>query len=189
MAAALSVAIYIGAYYATIVPYGRHAEGTGPWHSYQVGDVSLPYEAHAFFSPAHWIDRKLRPRTWWIRDEFPEVRLIIESPEAAALNADAKTAMLDRQDGLLLLADFFDDVARFTASRLMFPLVVLMIGAIWIVSGCYGLVRPDKMVYISRRMRWFVSASPKVNKALSCVTLVAGCMALAVSIHFFIHRL
>jgi hypothetical protein len=76
---ALGVAIYVGAYYATVIPYGRHAQGVGPWHSYRIGNRRLPDEAHVLFGPVHWLDRKARPGTWWIRHEFPPVPLTIET--------------------------------------------------------------------------------------------------------------
>jgi hypothetical protein len=77
---AVGVAIYVAAYYATVTPYGRHAQGIGPWHSYRIGGRTLPDEAHIVFGPAHWLDRNARPATWWIHEEFPPVPLIVEKP-------------------------------------------------------------------------------------------------------------
>jgi hypothetical protein len=97
----------------------------------------------------------------------------------------AGNPMTDNPDGIGLLADFLDDVARFTGSRLMFPLVVLMIASIWIVAGCYAVLRPAKMVEINRRMRW-LGSDPSSARIIGCIGLVAGFMALGVSIYFFI---
>jgi hypothetical protein len=57
---------YMGAYYVTVVPY---TQKLGPGYFYSIGDYSigeyrLPYEAYAFFSPAHWIDCRVRTEPW-----------------------------------------------------------------------------------------------------------------------------
>jgi hypothetical protein len=72
---------YAVAYYALVVPYPRsHIGGIGPWHSYQVAGRRLPEDAHVFFASIHWLDRKVRPATWWLREEFPPIPLVIEGP-------------------------------------------------------------------------------------------------------------
>jgi hypothetical protein len=65
-----AIAFYVGAYYATVIPYGRHAQGMGPWYSYGIGGTRLSDEAYVLFGPAHWLDRKARPGTWWMREGF-----------------------------------------------------------------------------------------------------------------------
>jgi hypothetical protein len=85
-----------------------------------------------------------------------------------------------------LLADILDTVAGLFKSRLTFPLVVLMIGTVWIIGGWYGLVFPAKMAEASKRMRWVTSDTPSVNKALSCVALALGCVALSAGIYFVV---
>jgi hypothetical protein len=95
--------------------------------------------------------------------------------------------MTDKLQEIGLLADFLDDVARFTGSRLMFPLVVLMIASIWIVTGCYAVLRPEKMVDINRRMRWFGS-DPSSARVIGGIAILAGFLGLGVSAFFFLAR-
>jgi hypothetical protein len=53
---------YMGAYYATVQSTGWGSRGT--WHTYCVGNYSLPWGAHRFFAPAHRLDRQIRPEQW-----------------------------------------------------------------------------------------------------------------------------
>jgi hypothetical protein len=93
--------------------------------------------------------------------------------------------MADKLNGIRLLADFLDDVARFTDSRLMFPAVVLTIASIWIAVGCYAVLRPQNMVEINKRMRW-LGSDPSSVRVIGCIGLLAGFLGLGVSAYFFL---
>ncbi len=62
---AVAAGIYVDAYYATVFPPRGVICGPGPWHSYRINGYRLPRQSYTFFAPIHWVDRKIRPQTWW----------------------------------------------------------------------------------------------------------------------------
>ena len=58
--------VYVGSYFALIVPGGYHLEHSGPgyyyftWECYRFGGAW----SDRIFYPIHRIDRRLRPDTW-----------------------------------------------------------------------------------------------------------------------------
>jgi hypothetical protein len=92
----------------------------------------------------------------------------------------------DKLDGAVLLADFLDDLGRFMDGPLMFPLFLLMFAIVGIVSGCYAILWPDKVME-ARRMRW-PGSDPTTVKAIGYFNLMLGFLALGVSVYIFLVR-
>jgi hypothetical protein len=70
---------YVGAYYATVERgCGIVMHSVCTWHpAYQVDKIG-GVDAESFFAPAHYVDRRLRPRYWETRP-----RLLVMAPEPA----------------------------------------------------------------------------------------------------------
>ena len=66
--AVLLVCAYVGAYYATVIPYRLSSGKVFPMHRPPwAGEVLLPRTIDRFnvlFAPVHWVDRRLRPHLW-----------------------------------------------------------------------------------------------------------------------------
>jgi hypothetical protein len=117
--------------------------------------------------------------------------------------------MADKPDGIGLIADLLDACARLFDGPLTFPLFILMFATIWIVSGCYGILWPDTMIEVHRRMRWLGSVplqairradgqprgadhqevDPTTVKVIGCFSLVLGLLCLWVSVYVIISLL
>jgi hypothetical protein len=58
--------LYVGAYYAMVEPVSAEGELPGPIYSlpFHKFDILFDWKVTPWFEPAHWLDRRIRPRVW-----------------------------------------------------------------------------------------------------------------------------
>jgi uncharacterized membrane protein YphA (DoxX/SURF4 family) len=94
-----------------------------------------------------------------------------------------------------MMADVLDAFAKIDP-RLIWRIVVLLIGVAWIVSGCHCVLRPDRALEKTRSsapepvlevFETFNLTSLTVIKALGCIVLAVGLIVTVADLYLFAH--